>query len=357
MFELIPKVPQYILARRSDRPRMLPLNLVVSVCYRCNSRCSTCNVWRKEAQELTLEEYEHVFASLRRAPYYLTFSGGEPFLRHDLVEIVSAAYRLCQPRVITIPTNGILWKAIPERAEAILRACPRAQVIFNLSLDGVGQEHDAIRNVPGNYELALRTFDGLKRLRRYPNLVLGIHTVISRFNVQRIPAIYAELSQLGPDSFVTEIAEQRVELDTVDCDIAPAPELYALAANFLINAMRQGRARGFARITQAFRMDYYSLVQRIITEKRQVIPCYAGWASAHIAPGGDVWTCCTRDDPAGSLREMGYDFARVWQTPKAQALRRSIRHNECYCPMANASYTNMFLDLPTLVRVAGRVAF
>jgi hypothetical protein len=58
----------------------------------------------------------------------------------------------------------------------------------------------------------------------------------------------------------------------------------------------------------------------------------------------------------GNLREHDYDFARVWRTAKAQQLRRSIKAGECYCPLANAAYTNMLTHGPTLLKVAAEVA-
>lgn len=350
LLRLASRLPAYWMSRRFGWPNRLPFSLVISVCYRCNSRCKTCNVWKRKADELTLDEWIRVFEKLDQTPYYLTFSGGEPFLREDLVEIVEAGYRLCRPAVITIPTNGLLPARIPERVEAILKAAPAAQVGINLSLDGVGEQHDHIRNVPGNWEKALETYRSLKALD-YPNLTIAIHTVISTLNITGIPEIYRELIALEPDSYITEIAEERGELDTIGMSITPSAEEYAEAADFLIEQLRRWEFKGFARITQALRARYYGLVKRILAEERQVIPCYAGWASGHIAPDGDVWTCCIRAEPIGNLREADYDLATIWFGEEAERLRRSIKAGECACPMANASYTNMLLHPSTVMRV------
>jgi hypothetical protein len=81
----------------------------------------------------------------------------------------------------------------------------------------------------------------------------------------------------------------------------------------------------------------------------------AGVASAQIAPNGDVWTCCVRAQSMGNLRDHDYDFGAVWRTSKAAQLRRSIKAGECYCPLANAAYTNMLMHGPTVTRVAAHV--
>jgi hypothetical protein len=58
----------------------------------------------------------------------------------------------------------------------------------------------------------------------------------------------------------------------------------------------------------------------------------------------------------GNLREHDYDFGAVWRSGKAAQLRRSIKAGECYCPLANAAYTNMLMHGPTVTRVAAKVA-
>jgi MoaA/NifB/PqqE/SkfB family radical SAM enzyme len=271
-----------------------------------------------------------------------------------LADIVAAGYRLCQPAVITIPTNGMLPDRVLTQVVAILEAAPDAQVGINLSLDGVGAQHDDIRGVSGAWDRAMATYRALRELE-HPNLMLSIHTVVSRFNVADLPAIYEGLIALKPDSYITEVAEERVELGTVGAAITPSPDEYDRAAAFLIERLRRRPMRGFARVTRAFRMQYYGLAARILREQRQVIPCYAGWSSAHIAPEGDVWTCCTRAQPIGNLRETDFDFDAIWFGERARTLRRSIHAGECACPMANVSYTNMLLHPPTLARVAWRI--
>ncbi len=334
------------------------MNLTISVSYRCNSRCKTCNVWQRPNDDFTIEEYEKTFESVGHAAYWFTFSGGEPTLRKDLPEMVGAAYRHCRPGVINIPTNGIQDKIIPERVERVLQAAPGSEVIINLSLDGVGVKHDIVRGVKGNFERAMRTYAGLKALKgRYKNFTLGVHTVISNFNVDEFENIYAFVrDELRPDSFISEIAEERVELDTVGMGITPPIEKYQPVIERLQEGIHKAEfgdvTRITPRITQAFRDRYYNIVKRTLVEKRQIIPCLAGVASAQIAPNGDVWTCCIRAESVGNLREHNYDFKSVWTTSKADELRRSIKAGECYCPLDNASYTNMLCHVPTMTSVA-----
>ncbi|MFC2030711.1 radical SAM/SPASM domain-containing protein, partial [Chloroflexota bacterium] len=354
MLELLPKLPLYWSYYHLGWPRLLPFSLVVSVSFRCNSKCRTCGVWRKPSDEMSAGEWRKVFAGLGRSPFYLTFTGGEPFIRADLPEIVIAGAEMCRPAVITIPTNGLFTRRTIEGLDRICRAASHSTIGLNLSLDGIEEEHDRIRNVPGNWDRAMKTWQGLKELQAtHKNLVLSVHTVVSTFNTDRIREIVHGLEFLEPDSYITEVAEERVELDTMGWEITPGPEEYGPIADFLSARAKAVPTMGLARFTQAFRAHYYQLAKQTLAEQRQVIPCQAGWASGHIAPDGDVWTCCVRAEPVGNLRETGYELQPIWyeQTGHLRRLRSSIAACECACPMANASYANMLLHPPTVARL------
>ncbi len=357
MQKVLTQIPVLQASYVLGKPLALPVNITVSVSYRCNSRCKTCNVWLLPNDDLTVEEWDRSFQSLGRAPYWFTFSGGEPTLRKDLPEMVASAYRHCRPGIINIPTNGIQDKIIPGRVEQILASCPESEVIINLSLDGVGENHDRVRGVKGNFERAMRTYAGLKDLKsRYPNFTLGVHSVLSNFTIDWFPELCEFVqTEMQPDQYITEIAEERVELDTVGLGITPSVEKYSVAIDTLVASLKDHEVKGISRVTQAFRKQYYEIVKRTLREHRQIIPCAAGVASAQIAPNGDVWTCCIRAESMGNLREHNYDFSKVWNTPRAGELRRSIKAGECYCPLANAAYTNMLLHPPTVAKVVREV--
>jgi MoaA/NifB/PqqE/SkfB family radical SAM enzyme len=309
----------------------------------------------KREDELTLDEWDKVLASLGRAPYWFTISGGEPLMYPHVVQLAQLVYRHCQPGVINIPSNALL-SIIPERVEQIARSCPQSQIIVNLSLDGIGKKHDFIRGIPGNFEKFEQRLEQLLTLRsRLSNLTVGIHSVVSVFSVGHLDELINYADRSGADQFITEIAEPRVELDTVGLPITPSPEEYTQAIDRLIAYVESRQFKGMAKITEALRIEYYKLVKRILNEQEQVIPCYAGWVSAQIYADGAVWPCCVRADKLGNLRDHNYDFKEIWFGERIKEARRSIAAKECHCPLANASYTNMLHDIPTLGRVGAKV--
>ncbi|MCF7858076.1 MAG: radical SAM protein [Candidatus Cloacimonetes bacterium] len=328
----------------------MPMNYTFSLLYTCNSRCQTCNIWKKKSEDLTVSEYKLIFMKIGKNPYWATLSGGEPFIRKDIVEICHELYRYCKPAIINIPSNGLLTDKIVSDVVKIAAICSKSQLIINLSIDGIGEQHNKIRGVKGNYIKVISTFNKLKALN-IKNLTIGIHTVVSKLNVKSFPAISNELINMEPDSYITEIAEQRVELDTMESDITPDIISYCSSIDYLIHRLKNGKFKGMKKITQAFRIEYYNLVKKILRDKTQVIPCYAGVASAQISPDGEVWSCCIKAGSMGNLRDHDYNFKRIFNSAKMKKERRSIKNYECHCPLANASYTNMLMHFPTLSRV------
>jgi len=344
------RVPGYRLMHAFGFPRMKPINLTISTTFRCNSRCLTCNVYERPVVELNAEEWDKVFRSLGRSPMWFTFSGGEPFLRRDLVTIIESAWRRCRPRVVNIPTNGTFPERVVPGVERLAKSLQGTQLVINVSLDALGERNDEIRGYKNDYALATQTFRELKALRA-PNLTVGIHSVVSTHNVHDFPKIADALMALGPDHYIAEPAEERVELQTIGTGITPPSGDFDRAIGHLETRLRERRDDGIPALTRALRLVYYALARETLRRQEQVVPCYAAIASAHIAPTGDVWGCCTKAKPLGNLRASNYDFQSIWRSQEARAERLAIKNRECACPLANAAYTSILNDPRSLLQV------
>ncbi|HET9315679.1 MAG TPA: radical SAM protein, partial [Vicinamibacteria bacterium] len=100
MLRLLPRLVKHKLSYRFGWPRVLPINVTISVTFNCPSRCLTCYVTSRKAKELTVDEYRRIFRALGTAPFWVTISGGEPFLRPDLPEIVDAICDESRPAIV-----------------------------------------------------------------------------------------------------------------------------------------------------------------------------------------------------------------------------------------------------------------
>lgn len=346
MLKLLSNLPQYQIARTFNWQASLPFNYTLGLTYRCNARCKTCKIYEHESvEELTPSEWEKIFRGLGKSPYWITFTGGEPFLYSDLVEVYYDLVTTCKPTIVNIPTNGLLTDRTVDWVWQMAKISPKTKLIINVSLDHwIPSKNDEIRGVRGYFSKATKTVSQLQSIKA-DNLTVGIHTVVSKLNVVDLPNIHDNLSNLlvNPNNYITEIAENRVELGTMEEDITPKVWQYKEAIECLVNG------KGHS-IKQAFRKEYYHNVSEwLYQDGHKMPPCYAGYASCQIAPDGEVWFCCIKAESIGNLREASYDFKELWNGLVAQEKR--LEYRKCSCPMANVSYTNALFHYPTLLKV------
>ena len=361
---------QYRLARFGLVKPGTPMNLTFSVTNICQSRCKTCNIWelykkdpQKKETELTLPEIEKIFRSMGHV-YIFNISGGEPFLREDITQIIESACKHLTPGIIHIPTNAIAIRKIKKQVSGIIDMLeakfPSVRLTIKPSLDHIGEKHNEIRGIPGNFQKVIDLFQHLKELQpKHKNFHAELGTVISCWNVDDIEVISEYVSKLGADSYRNEIAEQRSEMFNQGNPITPSPDDYEQAIAFFVKQIKANMKNKvfFQKITNAFRLVYYDLAIRTMREKRQIIPCYGGISNAHMTPYGDIWACCTLgyEKPLGNLRDFNYNFQTLWNSQQAKEVRDHIRKGNCQCPLANQTYSNLLLHGPSLLKVMWKI--
>ena len=363
--KLSPQLAKYKLNRYFGYSNFSPICVTFSVTSMCQSRCKTCQIGhmylcdpKRAEKDLKLEEIEKIFKSMPKT-YFFNMSGGEPFLRNDLPEIVELACKYLKPRVIHTPTNGILTDRIEKDCirilEIIKKYDPTVPFTVKPSIDGVGELHDEIRGVKGNFKKLTATIERLKKLEEiYPNFHLELGTVISNFNINHLDEIEDFVHSLGIESYRNEVAEQRTEFYNLGDDITPPADVYQkLIKEFsqkIVNNI--GTKKNLAKTTEALRVVYYDIAGIILKETRQVIPCYAGVSNVHINYDGGVWPCCVLgyDKQMGNLRDFNYDFEKLWKSDQANEVRKYIQNKNCACPLANQAYSNELLHFPSLLK-------
>lgn len=352
---LLIKLPSYYLFRWFGYPKLLPFNYTFLISTRCNSRCKTCNIWKEKGKELDLKEWEKIFLSLGKSPFWVTISGGEPFLQKHLVSMVFLLDKICQPAIINIPTNSLLGEKVSLDVEKILQKITQAKLVINLSLDGVGKDHDEVRGIQGNFDKVMANYQNLKKLQqKHPNLIVGFGTVISKFNFKKIKKVADLAFNLEPDQYVSEIAEERVELLTVGKKITPSLKEYSEAINCLVNKMEGYKFSGLGRISRAFRFAYYQFVKSYLQGKK-LLPDFAGFVSCEITSQGIVWPSCIKGEEMGDLKRVGFNFRKAWFSSQAKKVRDKIKKEGTSYPLANAFYSSVLFHPPTLFKVLRRL--
>lgn len=367
ILEIPPKIINYRLARRGLVKASRPITLTFSVTGMCQSNCKTCYIgreFRKNPEktrklDLTIDEIEKFFKILGYT-YFLNISGGEPFLRNDLVEIVELALKYLKPRIIHTPTNAFMPEKIEKTTRNILDTINKydsnIQFTVKPSIDGIGEKHDEIRGLPGNFERLKETIKRLKQVENeYENFHLELGTVVSNFNINDLDEIEDWVHEQGVQSYRNEIAEQREEFFNIGEDITPSSEVYEKLMKSFKEKVKSNlkNKKSLAKTTESMRLVYYDLVVKILREKRQVIPCYAGISNIHLNYDGDLWPCCVLGyaHSLGNIREYNYNYDALYNSPKVKTVLKYIKNKKCYCPLANQGYSNIIIKISYLLKV------
>jgi radical SAM protein with 4Fe4S-binding SPASM domain len=316
-----------------------PIQLTFFLTSRCNARCPFCfylstdTIQRNDTPELSVEEIDKMAASLGKL-LWLAFSGGEIFLRDDLVEVVNVFYKRNRPAIILLPTNGLLPEVIYRKTLAILESCPESVVTVKLSLDGPEAVHDSLRGVPGAFQKTMATYRLLADLvDQYENFELGINSVFCAENQDSMAEIINCVLNLDAikTHTVSLIRGEVSDGGLKDVDMNKYRETISmLESNLKTKQSARYRFRG-ARIKAAQDILQRRLIHRTDLEQRQVIPCYAGRLTLVVTETGDVYPCESFTGKLGNVREKHYDLRQVLRSAETSQVLAAIKRKECYC--------------------------
>ena len=204
------------------------------------------------------------FPRSREVPIWVTLSGGDQFLRADLDEIVRLMKTQINPKIVNIPMNGVITERIFTLLPKIAAHTRGSSLVLNLSVDEIGTEHDRLRGAPGNWDKLLGVAELIRDLKtdvrscrpRRPHRHLEAQRrTASRRSSGKRAAIFQ------PDSYITEVAENRVELQTMRQGHRAGPgRLPAQPSSICRRDPRESLDTvRCARLVESLRLEYYDL--------------------------------------------------------------------------------------------------
>lgn len=329
-----------------------PIQLSFFLTRRCNARCPYCfylennDPDQDESEELSLQEIQRISQSLGKL-LWLAFSGGEIYLRKDLLDISRIFYQQNKPIIMLYPTNGLMPELIRKQTEQILKHCPNSVIAVKLSIDELGEKHDRLRNTPHSFDKTLASYRLLAPLlARFPNFELGVNTVFCSDNQNNMDAIIdfvsgLEYVQTHTISMVRGNLKQQ-QYKTVDyAKYTKAVE--RLAKNIKDKKAGIYRFKG-AKLKAAQDVLQHRLIYRTLTEQQRQIPCYAGRTNLVLSETGEVYPCEMLSHSFGNVRDHAYDIRKVLQTRQAQQSITSIKAQQCFCSHECYFMTNILLN-------------
>ncbi len=302
------------------------------VTAKCNSKCKTCFYAGKmdQGEDLSMAQLERISST---SPSFdkLWLSGGEPFMRKELVDIIAMFVENNGVRSINLPTNGLLTERIDEQVGELLRRCPELTVHLNFSMDGLGATHDAVRGVPGNFA---KTLASMERVQKHhgenPKLLCNVATVVTPQALDEMVDLGAFLLQKNciATHFFESIRGQPRDESLKPLSRAQLEELHERVMP-LVEVQAQRLFAGFSPIARAIAHVYFLGVIRFaysLQEKNIEGPnpwgmaCTAGQTTLVIDHDGALRSCEIRE-PFAHLSDFDFDMGAVM---KSEALRKEV---------------------------------
>jgi MoaA/NifB/PqqE/SkfB family radical SAM enzyme len=294
--------------------------------------------------ELSLDKIEKIFSSFNHKLLTLVLTGGEVFLRKDIISIIEIAYRHTKMDFLAIPTNGIRYEDIYRSICGILDVYP-GNLAINLSIDGVGELHDRIRGVKGNFENVSALYFLLEKLKeKHKRLSIGFNTVLNSMNQDS----YAEIFEYVRKHFTRadqhnfeilrgDFRNKSISAPSLEFIKRETPNIQRLTGKYSYH-----KSGIYQKFLHAAKLHYHNVVLDHLT-KRRSLPCYAGSLAGVIDHKGTVYPCELYRE-IGKLSDYEYDFRKLWFSAKADDLRKEIRKTKCTCTHSCFQFVNILFN-------------
>ena len=305
---------EYFIVLTYRKELMKKLNGTIIVTYRCNAKCNMCNRYKKPSlpdEEISLE-------TIKKLPpmYFTNITGGEPFLRTDLKEIVRELYKKSDR--IVISTNGFF-------SDRIIDLCKEfPQIGIRISIEGLEETNNRIRGLEDGFN---RGYTTLKKLREMGMTDVGFGMTVQDANAKDLVALYNLSNELNME-FATASLHNSFYFVEAKNIIHDRPMVAKEFENLVNELLKSNSPKKW------FRAYFnHGLINYIYSQKR-LLPCDMAFDTFFIDPYGDVMPCNgTKDkEVMGNLNEAS-TWDELWNSAQAETVRKKVRCCDRNCWM------------------------
>lgn len=295
----------------------LPLTIhqfTFEVTRRCSGRCLYCSIWEtKNHDEVTSEEVSNGLKprELFKNVEAIGITGGEPFLRDDLVDLCQTLLEICPKADLGLVTNGLHPKRVLKAMEEIRSFHPSIHIC--VSIDGFAYSDGVLRGNPKHSELAWETVELLKE-QRFP---VTIGSVVTSVNIDEIFKFkrFCSLRNVPHGIMTANISEHFY-------DNAEKSSMKRLA-------IPEEKYPLFETICHRSPSFTHHFLAKYLQEQRQLIPCFSVFSSFFLSSNGTIYPCIHLDKPMGNIRAK--PFGEFWNDQNARKIRQKVLKAKCHC--------------------------
>ena len=296
---------------------MSKLHGSIIVTYRCNARCNMCNVWEyptKSNEEIGLDV-------IRKLPemFFTNITGGEPFIRQDLTDIVTELRK--KSRRIVISTNGFFT----ERIIGLCKQYPDLGI--RISIEGLQEANDFIRGIPDGYN---RTQNTLKKLHEMGLKDIGFAMTVQDANYKDLVTLY-KMARGFDYEFATATVHNSHYFHKWDNKIENKEALIGEFKRLIVELLKSKKPKEW------FRAYFnYGLIN-FIRRKARFLPCEMGSNGFFVDPFGDVLVCngMNEKQSLGNLKSQSWDS--IWNSKRAEEVRKIVKACQKNCWMIGSA--------------------
>lgn len=298
-----------------------PTDMCIIVTYRCPMRCKMCNIWQNPTQkekEITPQEME-MLPNVK----FINITGGEPFVREDLDEIIKVAFKK-SPRVV-ISTSG--W--FEDRVIELAKKFPKIGI--RISIEGLSMKNDELRGREGGFDKGLRI---LLKLKNMGIKDIGFGITVSNHNSADMLSLY-QLSKTMGMEFATAAFHNSYYFHKEDNFITNKDEVCANFETLMRWQLSEHHPKSW------FRAYFNMGLINYIHGNRRLLPCEAGMLNFFVDPYGEVYPCNGMEEKfwlesMGNIRETK-SFDELWRSERAQRVRAKVRNCPKNCWMVGTA--------------------
>ena len=296
---------------------MKKLNGTVIVTYRCNARCTMCNRYKAPS----LPEEEISLETIKKLPpmYFTNITGGEPFIRSDLKDIVRELSKLSDR--IVISTNGFFTDRILD----LCREFPNVGI--RISIEGLEDTNNEIRGLPNGYQRGYQTLCKLKEMGLKD---VGFGMTVQDRNAPDLVPLYDLSNKLGMEFATASLHNSFyfVEAKNIIHDRLMVAQHFEDLVNRLLDSNEPKKW---------FRAYFnHGLINYIYGQKR-LLPCDMSFDTFFIDPYGDVMPCngTKAKEVMGNLNTQSWE--ELWNSEQAEQVRAKVRACDRQCWMIGSA--------------------
>lgn len=289
------------------------------VTYRCNARCCMCHTWQcpsKKGEEFAPELVQKLPNGLQ----FINVTGGEPFLRDDLDEIIAIA--LTKTKRLVISTNGYFTQKIIQLAEKYGNG-----IGVRLSIEGLPAANDDLRGIKNGFDHGLRT---LLKLHAMGIKDIGFGITVSDRNAKDMRELYILSDAMGME-FATAVTHNSYYFHKNDNKFDDPEMIAGEFERLAVELLRTNRPKNWFRAY--FNMGLANKVQG----GKRPLPCDVGTDVFFLDPCGNIMPCNGSDEPMIMGNLNNNEFSEIWNGERADEIRKQVKKCTRQCWMIGSA--------------------